>query len=211
MFLIPGPLIALATFPGVIVHELAHQLFCRWFRVPVLEVCYFRVDNPAGFVIHEPPAKSYHSLFISIGPFLINTILGALIAFPAALPVIKFGEGGCLRLFTNLAWCFNCDARHSQYGGCEVALAVGERSRCVPRDARHGSSDCWDHLLSRSRKSFLARSFLRYCRGDRFAYLAGRSLLGPWVKTPKEEAHAKRPENLTPRRQDAKVRTKRRE
>jgi hypothetical protein len=41
MFFIPGPLIALATFPGVIVHELAHQLFCRWFRIPVLNVCYF--------------------------------------------------------------------------------------------------------------------------------------------------------------------------
>jgi len=96
MFLIPSPLIALATFPGVIVHELAHQLFCRWFRVPILEVCYFRVGNPAGFVMHEPPRNSYHSLFISIGPFLINTMLGALIAFPAALPVIKFGEGDLL-------------------------------------------------------------------------------------------------------------------
>jgi hypothetical protein len=93
MFFIPGPLIALATFPGVIVHELAHQLFCRWFRVPVLKVCYFRAGNPAGFVIHEPPTKSYQSLFISIGPFLINTLLGALIAFPAALPVIQFGAG----------------------------------------------------------------------------------------------------------------------
>jgi Putative zincin peptidase len=86
----------LATFPGVIVHELAHQLFCRWFGVPVLKVCYFRLGNPAGFVIHEPPTKSYQSLFISIGAFLINTIAGALIAFPAALPVIKFGAGDLL-------------------------------------------------------------------------------------------------------------------
>jgi hypothetical protein len=93
---IPGPLIALVTFPGVIVHELAHQLFCRWFRVPVLEVCYFRIGDPAGFVTHEPPTNVYHSLFISIGPFLINTMLGALTAFPAALPVIKFGEGDLL-------------------------------------------------------------------------------------------------------------------
>ncbi len=93
MFFIPGPLSALATFPGVIVHELAHQLFCRWFRVPVLKVCYFRVGNPAGFVIHEPPTKR---------PFLINTIMGALIAFPAALPVIKFGAGDLLDYF--LIW-----------------------------------------------------------------------------------------------------------
>jgi Putative zincin peptidase len=96
MFFVPGPLIALATFPGVIIHELAHQLFCRWFRVPVLKVCYFRVGNPAGFVIHELPTKSYQSLFISIGPFLINTLLGALIAAPAALPVIKFATGDLL-------------------------------------------------------------------------------------------------------------------
>jgi Putative zincin peptidase len=102
MFFIPGPLIALATFPGVIVHELAHQLFCRWFRVPVLKVCYFRIGNPAGFVIHEPPTKTYQSLFISIGPFLINTVMGALIAFPAALPVIKFGTGDLLDYF--LIW-----------------------------------------------------------------------------------------------------------
>jgi Putative zincin peptidase len=96
MFFVPGPLIALATFPGVIIHELAHQLFCRWFRVPVLKVCYFRVGNPAGFVIHELPTKSHQSLFISIGPFLINTLLGALIAAPAALPVIKFATGDLL-------------------------------------------------------------------------------------------------------------------
>jgi len=29
MFFIPGQLIALVTLPGVIVHELAHQLLCR--------------------------------------------------------------------------------------------------------------------------------------------------------------------------------------
>lgn len=93
MFFIPGPLIALATFPGVIVHELAHQLFCRWFRVPVLGVCYFRVGNPAGFVVHEPTRNPWHSLLISVGPFLINTLIGAIIAFPAALPVLKFRAG----------------------------------------------------------------------------------------------------------------------
>lgn len=47
MFFIPGQLIAALTFPGVIVHEMAHQLFCRLFRVAVLDVCYFRF-GPAG-------------------------------------------------------------------------------------------------------------------------------------------------------------------
>jgi hypothetical protein len=91
--IIPGFLIALATFPGVIVHEMAHQLFCRWFRVPVFDVCYFRVGNPAGYVIHENPQKASQQIWIGVGPFLVNTILGALVAFPAAIPVLKFDAG----------------------------------------------------------------------------------------------------------------------
>jgi hypothetical protein len=87
---IPGFLITLATFPGVIVHELAHQLFCRWFKVPVFEVVYIRVGNPAGYVLHERVANKWHSMMISVGPFVVNTILGALIALPAALPMFKF-------------------------------------------------------------------------------------------------------------------------
>ena len=44
-------LISLVTFPGVIVHEAAHLPFCRLRRMPVVEVCFFRVGNPAGYVI----------------------------------------------------------------------------------------------------------------------------------------------------------------
>lgn len=82
---IPGILISIATFPGVIVHELAHQLFCRWFKVPVFEVCYFRTENPVGYVLHEPAKKTYQTVFISVGPFIINTILCFLIGFSASL------------------------------------------------------------------------------------------------------------------------------
>ena len=40
--IIPGPIIALLTFPGVIVHEFAHKLFCDIFNVPVYYVNYFK-------------------------------------------------------------------------------------------------------------------------------------------------------------------------
>jgi len=90
---IPGFLITLATFPGVIVHELAHQFFCRLFNVPVFKVVYFKTGNPAGYVLHEVVANKWHSMLISIGPFFVNTVIGALIAFPAALPVFKFDNG----------------------------------------------------------------------------------------------------------------------
>jgi Putative zincin peptidase len=91
--LIPGFLIALATFPGVIVHEMAHQLFCRWFRVPVFDACYFRIGNPSGYVIHEKPRKESQQIWIGVGPFLVNTIVGALVAFPGVIPVLKFDAG----------------------------------------------------------------------------------------------------------------------
>jgi hypothetical protein len=93
---IPGILITLATFPGVIVHELAHQLFCRWFKVPVFKVVYFQAANPAGYVIHETPQSKWQSIVISIGPFIVNTVIGAVIALPAALPVFKLHNAGPL-------------------------------------------------------------------------------------------------------------------
>jgi hypothetical protein len=96
MIPIPGVLIAAATFPGVIVHEMAHQLFCRLCRVAIFDVCYFRIGNPAGYVIHEPPPNPYHHMLIGVGPFLLNTVLGSVIAFPAVIPVLKFGAGTTL-------------------------------------------------------------------------------------------------------------------
>lgn len=92
--LIPGIAISIVTFPGVVIHELAHQLFCRWFKVPVFKVVYFQAENPVGYVLHEIPSSKWQSIAISVGPFIINTLLGAIIAFPAALPVFKFDTGG---------------------------------------------------------------------------------------------------------------------
>lgn len=95
MLPIPGFILAILTFPGVIVHELAHQLFCRWCKVPVFEVCYFRDANPAGYVLHEPAQKTSHSILISVGPFILNTTVAFLIGLPAALQ-FKFDAAGPL-------------------------------------------------------------------------------------------------------------------
>jgi hypothetical protein len=94
MFFIPGQLISLVTFPGVIVHELAHQFFCRFFKVPVFKVVYYQFENPAGYVLHERVNNKFHGIMISVGPFIVNTLVGALIALPASLPVFKFHTAG---------------------------------------------------------------------------------------------------------------------
>ena len=90
MFIIPGFLVSAVTFPGVIVHESAHQLFCRIFRVPVYDVVYFQMKNPCGYVAHEPTERPLASFMISVGPFLVNTVLGMLIVFPAAIELFRF-------------------------------------------------------------------------------------------------------------------------
>jgi hypothetical protein len=94
--LIPGIAISIATCPGVVVHELAHQLFCRLFRIPVFQVVYFQIGSPAGFVLHEIPPYKWQTIIIAVGPFLVNTLLGALIALPAALPVFTLHNANLL-------------------------------------------------------------------------------------------------------------------
>jgi hypothetical protein len=94
--MIPGWIIGLLTFPGVIVHELAHQLFCRWARVAIFEVKYFQLKNPAGYVLHERTNNPLKNVLIGVGPFIVNSVLGALIAMPAIISVMKFESGSPL-------------------------------------------------------------------------------------------------------------------
>ena len=87
MFFIPGFLISIATFPGVIVHEAAHLFFCKLFRLSVYDVCFFRVGNPAGYVIGEKTGNFRTLFFVSMGPFVINTVLCVVFCTAAFLPV----------------------------------------------------------------------------------------------------------------------------
>jgi hypothetical protein len=89
---IPGILITIVTFPGVIVHELAHQLFCRLYKIPVFKVVYFQAQNPAGYVLHERVDNKFQGMMIGVGPFFVNSVLGALIALPSALSVMKYNH-----------------------------------------------------------------------------------------------------------------------
>jgi len=87
VFFIPGPVIAALTFPGVIIHEAGHLFFCRLFRLPVYDVCFFRFGNPAGYVIHEKTNEFVPLLFVSMGPFIANTLLCIVFSSAAFLPV----------------------------------------------------------------------------------------------------------------------------
>jgi hypothetical protein len=98
MIPIPGEVIAALTFPGVIVHEAAHMLFCRLRHVAVLDVCYFRFGNPAGYVVHEPSESFTTAFLISMGPFFVNSLLCIAICLPVFVPVRIFGRQDPLSL-----------------------------------------------------------------------------------------------------------------
>jgi len=100
--MIPGEVIAALTFPGVIVHEAAHMLFCRLRHVAILDVCFFRFGNPAGYVVHEECENFTTSFLISMGPFFVNSLVCIAICLPAFAPVRLFGREDPLSMF--LLW-----------------------------------------------------------------------------------------------------------
>jgi hypothetical protein len=87
MFFIPGPVIALLTFPGIIIHEAAHQLFCKIGKLAIFDVCYFRFGNPAGYVIHEATDDFTKSFLVSMGPFFVNSVLCVTFCSAAFVPI----------------------------------------------------------------------------------------------------------------------------
>lgn len=79
MFFIPSELIAILTFPGVIVHEFAHKSACQHVGVPVYEVCYFRFGNPAGYVKHGAVQRYGQAFLIDVAPLIVNSLLAFII------------------------------------------------------------------------------------------------------------------------------------
>lgn len=84
MFFIPGWLISMITFPGVILHEFAHEFFCKIFGVTVHEVKYFQLGQKvAWYVNHEKPKTYKQIFFISVWPLLVNSFVAIIISFIA--------------------------------------------------------------------------------------------------------------------------------
>lgn len=76
-------LISAITFVGVVFHEFGHKLFCDITGVKVYRVCYFRIGNPAGYVIHDRPRNFTQSFLIVAGAFITGTFLALLFFYIA--------------------------------------------------------------------------------------------------------------------------------
>lgn len=82
---IPAEIVALITFPGVILHEVSHRFFCDIFNVPVYHVNYFSPSKTAGHVIHAPIKSGNRALLVSIAPLIINSIVCMILTLPAGI------------------------------------------------------------------------------------------------------------------------------
>lgn len=87
---IPGLFLSILTFPGVIIHTLAHQVFCMLLGIPVYEVKYFQLKNPCGYVVHGPADTRAKAFLIVMGPFFVLTILGVLMVLPVSIQLLLF-------------------------------------------------------------------------------------------------------------------------
>lgn len=61
------------SLPGIVIHEIAHREFCRYYQIPVTETCYFKFGNPPGYVVHAKPRSYIESFMISVAPVFLNT------------------------------------------------------------------------------------------------------------------------------------------
>ena len=110
--MIPGFLISWITFPGVIIHELGHQIFCILTGTRVRRVCYFRLfKNPPGYVIHDEASNVWKHIMIGFGPLIVNTVIGLALGITATF--FRHRTGDMRLVYFGLIWLGVAIAMHS--------------------------------------------------------------------------------------------------
>lgn len=82
MFLIPGKLVALVTFPGIIVHELAHIFLAKLVGIKVAgaKLLSLGTGNTMGYVLTEKQKHVWKQFLVTFGPFFVNSIVAVLLS-----------------------------------------------------------------------------------------------------------------------------------
>lgn len=78
-------IVSLLTFPGIVVHEYAHALACRSLGIRVVKVCYLRLGNPLGYVLHEQPRYAVQHIVVAVAPFFVSTLAALAASLLASL------------------------------------------------------------------------------------------------------------------------------
>jgi hypothetical protein len=137
MMFIPGALISWVTFPGTIVHELAHKWACEWRGVQVTDVSYFSLDG-SGYVQHHRPRDHRDTILISTAPFAVNSVL-AVVCYVLA---ISTATGVILSDYASVA----------VFGFAWLGLSIGMHAFPSPGDL----GNVWREVRSHWRTSMIA-------------------------------------------------------
>lgn len=145
--------LTLATFVGVVVHELAHLLACRLYGLPVEEVVLFDPSIPGGYVRHGARGSFTPVFVVGVAPFLLNTAVGVGIvaALAAAWPPAVGADPAAVA--TLLAYPLG------------AWVAVSALYQAFP--SRQDAAALWDHL--------------RWLVGARLRYLLVVPFVAPFV------------------------------
>ena len=74
--------IIIMTYPGTIVHKIVHRFFCDIAKIPVYDINYLGLEAAEMSTKYEEVKGLQNSFLISIGPFIVNSLLCALLAMP---------------------------------------------------------------------------------------------------------------------------------
>ena len=87
MFIIPKEIMAIITFPGIIVHEWAHKIACKYFAIKIVKVKYWGLGG--AFVEHEPIKNNRAAaIWIPYAPLVINTVIA--LAIGVIIAALKY-------------------------------------------------------------------------------------------------------------------------
>jgi hypothetical protein len=84
-----GTLVHLITFPGVVMGTIAMRLCCDLAKVEVYEVNYF-----SGELLYRGIANLHKAFIIALAPLFLNTLLCAILTFPATFSLMNDSEAG---------------------------------------------------------------------------------------------------------------------
>ncbi|MBP6384991.1 MAG: DUF3267 domain-containing protein [Pseudarcicella sp.] len=83
-----GLFFTIFTFPGVIIHEIAHRFFCDITGTPVYKIKYLDISldsDTLGYVEHGETKSLRSTILICLGPLIVNTFFCLLFSAPFSL------------------------------------------------------------------------------------------------------------------------------